>query len=138
MFLCRWEFYFAYCEAAFDSGYISNYQITWQRTHDASLPGLASCKLAEPPDNQDTSLDAGAEVNSSCKTRQESFGATTWALFSLYCVLGGVVIARQPYMLAAVLMFAVGQASVQVCCVSTITALLNLRQLPCNVSCSSI
>ena len=45
---------------------------------------------------------------------QVSANTITTALFAVYCVLAGVVVARQPRMLLALLSFAAGQAALKV------------------------
>jgi hypothetical protein len=107
---CRWEFYFAYCEAAFDCSYIQNYQITWQRLPDPTPPH--ELKAVQSTDENDVWASKGCETE--CDSDPDTgggsaSGALTWALFSVYCILGGAIIARQPFMLAAVLTFGLGQ-----------------------------
>jgi hypothetical protein len=125
----RWEFYFAYCEAAFDCGYIKDHQIVWQATHDAlpnpstlhKLAAAASFNTAASPQALSSNSRQGSAASAEKLPGLEplgsgrlSGGALTWALFSVYCLLGGAVIARQPYMLAAVLTFALGQGLTRV------------------------
>lgn len=111
--VCRWEFYFAYCEAAFDRRYLQDYQIVWQRMAETHVPPVlqqftASASFIKTSGNGD--LDTAAAA-----TAQFSADIITMALFAVYCVLGGVVVARQPRMLLALITFVLGQASVKVC-----------------------
>lgn len=102
---CRWQFYFAYCEGAFDCRYIHDYQIVWQRGESDTACSAALLHRAAPQ------LAAGGRNTSSADDAPGLLGssAVTWALFGVYCVLAGIVIARQPRMLVAALTFAVGQ-----------------------------
>lgn len=64
--------YFAYCEAAFDAGYIHNFQIVWVKSADApsDLPAASSQlpalqlgvpvpQLVAPPENTDHVMQVG-------------------------------------------------------------------------------
>lgn len=111
----RWEFYFAYCEAAFDSRYLQDYQIMWQRSHRL-LQQPQSPQQISPTTGRAMLFDGGdiKTVNSSARFSQTSSDAITMALFAVYCILGGVVVARQPRMLLALITFILGQASMKV------------------------
>lgn len=116
--LRRWEFYFAYCEAAFDCSYIQNYQIIWQCSSSPHLLGrLHRSSLPSSPQKLKALMHRSSErgVDASVAKSYPSVGVVTWALFGVYCVLAGIVIARQPYMLVAVLAFGIGQGLCQVC-----------------------
>lgn len=111
----RWEFYFAYCEAAFDSRYLQDYQIVWQRSEDCTQHHQAFWRSALSA-NRPKLWDRGDSdaVNNPAQAPQLSSDLITMALFAVYCILGGVVVARQPRMLLALITFILGQASLKV------------------------
>jgi hypothetical protein len=110
--LHRWEFYFAYCEAAFDCGYIQDYQIIWQGSPSPSLGSQHRSSSASSPQKLKALMRSSSKCNvdGTVLKSYPSDGIVTWALFGVYCVLAGIVIARQPYMLVAALAFGLGQA----------------------------
>lgn len=113
---CRFEFYFAYCEAAFDSRYLQDYQIVWQRVAaphaqpplKRRLQALSSQKQLPYNVPQTDPLERDTLLP------KLSAGTITSALFAVYCVLAGVVVARQPRMLMALVSFGAGQISLKV------------------------
>eukprot|EP00892_Ulva_mutabilis_P006654 jgi/Ulvmu1/4360/UM002_0085.1 len=114
-FMRKWEFYFAYCEAAFDSHYLQDYQIVWHCVPEAAQqpllshqPGSSAC--LRHVSNGRVVDTADSVVNAP----QISSDTVTMALFAVYCILGGVAVARQPRMLLALITFVLGQASVKV------------------------
>lgn len=113
--MCRWQFYFAYCEAAFDSRYLQDYQIVWQRSTEAARHNQASQRSAVSA-TRPKLLDCGDTdaVSNPAQASQLSSDPITMALFAVYCILGGVVVARQPRMLLALFTFILGQASMKV------------------------
>jgi hypothetical protein len=127
---CRFEFYFAYCEAAFDSRYLQDYQIVWQRVGAPHLqPPLkrrlqAVCSPRHSP-CEDEECEVPDKESRVPKLRADTI---TTALFALYCVLAGVVVARQPRMLMALVSFAAGQISLKVtiCIIRAIVACICL------------
>ena len=118
---CRFEFYFAYCEAAFDSRYLQDYQIVWQRV---------AAPHAQPPLKQRLQA-VSSHKQLPCEPLQTGPGETqtllpqlsadliTSGLFAMYCVLAGIVVARQPRMLMALVSFAAGQIGLKVLFSST-------------------
>jgi hypothetical protein len=117
--ICRWEFYFAYCEAAFDARYLQDYQMVWQRIAEPhaqpALPArLEAVSSQRQLPAQQQGVDATTDAPGALTLPRLSPAAITAALFALYCLLAGVVIARQPRMLLALLSFAGGQATLKV------------------------
>lgn len=113
--LSRWEFYFAYCEAAFDSRYLQDYQIVWQRLTEPSQESSAvqtTCSI--PGKAQPNNMDMIRDDQVISVYWQLPADAIAMALFAVYCILGGVVVARQPRMLLALVTFILGQATVKV------------------------
>ena len=104
--MCRWEFYFAYCEAAFDCNYIRDLQIVWERSAAAS-----SNRHLAPSHAEQVLLSRTCRAN---KAGSRMTASTTVALGAVYCVLAALVIARQPRMLAALLAFLLAQGLQQV------------------------
>lgn len=110
---CRFEFYFAYCEAAFDCRYLQDYQILWQRIETPHpQPSLqqrlhaTSSQKYLPCETEQTDLPEKEE-----RSPGVSADHITSALFAVYCVLAGIVVARQPRMLLALISFAAGQVA---------------------------
>jgi hypothetical protein len=118
---CRFEFYFAYCEAAFDSRYLQDYQIVWQRVEapHAQPPLKQRLQAISSPKYQPLEADEREVPDRESRRQKLCADAITTGLFALYCVLAGVVVARQPRMLMALVSFAAGQISLKVIlCVS--------------------
>jgi cyclopropane-fatty-acyl-phospholipid synthase len=95
-FMRKWEFYFAYCEAAFDCSYIHNYQIVWrcEDVPDEGRPNINS-KMAS---KLNLSVFKGAIAKGSfqvpgCSSWQ-SLGTSriSGSIFGIYCVLAGILI----------------------------------------------
>lgn len=113
---CRFEFYFAYCEAAFDSRYLQDYQIVWQRVGAPHTQPSLKQRLQAVSSQKYLSCEAEKTETPEKESRLPKLSADTItsALFALYCVLAGVVVARQPRMLMALVSFAAGQIGLKV------------------------
>jgi len=117
----RFEFYFAYCEAPFDSGYLANYQITWQR--DSSAPASA----AETPEPVSPSKPAPPLDHAPRSARSDPITA---ALVGVYFLLVGVAVGQQPHMLMAPLACALSAAVFQAARYAAVVLLPGFARLP--------
>jgi cyclopropane fatty-acyl-phospholipid synthase-like methyltransferase len=115
-FMRKWEFYFAYCEAAFDCSYIHDYQIVWRRvesptrTDDSgalessalrgnTAPVHLSCAVKRKADDT-----AGKSINRDVQAP----GHPSWqylgssrigSFFGVYCMVAGILIGHTCFLL---------------------------------------